>query len=413
MKSGFLDKLIARIGKLEPEEVQNALVRLVQEKGFLEKIFDSLQEGVIVMDVEGHINYVNRSACGFFGLDAEEAIDKHLDTQIRGLDWKSLIADGQTVSRDIEVFYPENRFLNFYLSPIEDEEIEEDLGYVMIVHDITLTRKLTEEKIESERLSALTLLAASVAHEIGNPLNSLNIHLQLVERRLRKAAPELYESQFAELLDIAKSEVNRLDFTIAQFLKAIRPTQPVLEMHDINELIRESARFLEKELSDRGIAVKLELRSNIPPMMLDANQLKQAFYNIVRNAMQAMSTDGLLTIRSDMDAYEVVITFSDTGPGISAEAMARVFEPYFTTKKSGTGLGLLIVRRIVREHGGEIELTSKPNEGARMVVRLPRAKRPPRFLPPPDRESKAASGTAAAGLSGLEAPEGGEEFIEV
>jgi len=381
MKSGFLDKLIARLGKLSPDEVQNALVRLVQEKGFLEKVFDALQEGVIVTDGDGLINYVNRAACGFFGLDADEAIDKQLDSQIRGMDWSTLIAEGQVVSRDIEVFYPENRFLNFYLSPIEDEEIQEDLGYVMIIRDITLTRKLTEEKIESERLSALTLLAASVAHEIGNPLNSLNIHLQLVERRLRKAAPELYERQFQELLDIAKDEVNRLDFTIAQFLKAIRPTKPVLELHDINNVIRESANFLEKELSDRGITLKLELRSNIPPMPLDANQLKQAFYNIVRNAMQAMSSKGHLTIRSDMDTYEVLITFSDTGPGISAEAMSRVFEPYFTTKKSGTGLGLLIVRRVVREHGGEIELTSKPNEGTRVVVRLPRAQRPPRFLP--------------------------------
>jgi two-component system, sporulation sensor kinase E len=171
-----------------------------------------------------------------------------------------------------------------------------------------------------------------------------------------------------------------LDFTIAQFLKAIRPTKPVLEMNDINDIIRESARFLEKELSDRQIAMKLELRSNIPPMMLDTNQLKQAFYNIIRNAMQAMSNEGQLLIHSDMDDYEVVLTFSDNGPGISAEAMAQVFDPYFTTKKSGTGLGLLIVRRVVREHGGEIELTSRPNEGTRVVVRLPRIQRPPRFL---------------------------------
>ncbi len=387
MKSGFLDKLIARIGKLGPEEVQNALVRLVQEKGFLEKVFDSLQEGVIVMDAEGHINYINRAACGFFGLEAEEVIDKKLDSQIRGLDWSALLAEGQVVSRDIEVYYPENRFLNFYLSPIEDEAIDEELGYVMIVRDITLTRKVTEEKIESERLSALTLLAASVAHEIGNPLNSLNIHLQLVERRLRKALPDVYEAQFEELLDIAKGEVERLDFTIAQFLKAIRPTKPLLERHDVNAIIRESAHFLERELKDRGIAVKLELRSNIPPMMLDANQLKQAFYNIIRNAMQAMSNEGQLTIRSDMDAYEVVIAFSDNGPGIPAEAMARVFEPYFTTKKSGSGLGLLIVRRVVREHGGEIELKSKPSEGTRVIVRLPRAQRSPRLLPGGDEDA--------------------------
>ncbi|MGY8688862.1 MAG: sensor histidine kinase, partial [Verrucomicrobiales bacterium] len=115
-------------------------------------------------------------------------------------------------------------------------------------------------------------------------------------------------------------------------------------------------------------------------MMLDTNQLKQAFYNIIRNAMQAMSNEGQLLIHSDMDDYEVVLTFSDNGPGISAEAMAQVFDPYFTTKKSGTGLGLLIVRRVVREHGGEIELTSRPNEGTRVVVRLPRIQRPPRFL---------------------------------
>ena len=166
MKSGFLDKLIARIGRLEPEEVQNALVRLVQEKGFLEKIFESLKEGVIVIDVDGQVNYVNRAACGFFGFDQDEAVDNALDNLIRGFDWATLISAGQVVSRDIEVFYPEHRFLHFYLSPIEDNALKETLGYVMIVHDITMTRKLTQEMIDSERLSALTLLAAGVAHDI-------------------------------------------------------------------------------------------------------------------------------------------------------------------------------------------------------------------------------------------------------
>lgn len=380
MKSGFLDKLIARIGRLGPEEVQNVLGRLIQEKGFLEKVFDVLQEGVVVTDGQGNINYLNRSACQFFGLDPEQALEKPLAGQIRGLDWAALMAEGQVVSRDLEVFYPENRYLNFYLAPIEDSEIGERLGHVMIIHDITLTRKLTEEKIESERLSALTMLAAGVAHEVGNPLNSLNIHLQLIERRLRKAAPELYEDQLKELLEVARDEVTRLDFTIAQFLKAIRPTQPQLERHDVNNLLRESVHFLERELNDRGITVELELRSNLKPLMVDANQLKQAFYNIIRNAMQAMSSTGHLAIRSDMDDFEIAITFQDSGSGITAEDMSRIFEPYYTTKKSGTGLGLLIVRRIVREHGGEIELTSKPNEGTRLIVHLPMARRELRYL---------------------------------
>jgi PAS domain S-box-containing protein len=390
MKSGFLDKLIARIGRLEPEEVQNALVRLVQEKGFLEKIFESLKEGVIVIDVDGQVNYVNRAACGFFGFDQDEAVDNALDNLIRGFDWATLISAGQVVSRDIEVFYPEHRFLHFYLSPIEDNALKETLGYVMIVHDITMTRKLTQEMIDSERLSALTLLAAGVAHEIGNPLNSLNIHLQLIERRLRKAAPELYEGKFKNLLDVARDEVTRLDFTIAQFLKAIRPTKPQMELLDINSLLQESVRFLEKELSDRGIAMTLELRSNLPPLMLDANQMKQAFYNIIRNAMQAMSTSGTLAIRSDMDDFEVTVTFEDDGPGISAEDMSKLFEPYFTTKKSGTGLGLLIVQRVVREHGGEIQINSDPGKGTRLVVHLPRSEKLARFLESGEPEAKEA-----------------------
>lgn len=381
MKQGFLDKLIARIGRVEPEEIQNYLGRLVQEKGFLERVFDVLQEGVVIIDGGRHVNYINRAACSFFGLDQETALDKRVDSQLRGIDWAALTSARQTVSRDLEVFYPENRYLNFYLSPIEGAEQGEVLGFVMIVHDITMKRRVAEEKIESERMTALTMLAAGVAHELGNPLNSLNIHLQLLERKLRKAAPDLYQSQLKEILDVSREEIGRLDFTISQFLKAIRPTQPQLELHDLNTLIRESVRFLEKELSDRDIAVTLELHSRIPPIPLDANQIKQAFYNIIRNAMQAMNPGGRLHVHSDRTEEEILIGFTDDGGGIPAEVMGKVFDPYFTTKKSGTGLGLLIVRRIVREHGGEIELTSRENEGTRLVIHLPISAKGPRLLP--------------------------------
>ena len=187
VKSGFLEKLVERLDRVEQGEVRQIVKRLIHEKGFLEKVFEALQEGVVLLDPEGEIEFVNQAACRFFGLDPARAVGAAIATQVRGLDWNNLIRPGKVVSRDLEVFYPENRFLNFYLSPIDDEEhAGETLGYVMLVRDLTRTKAEAEETLETERLNALTLLAAGVAHEIGNPLNSLDIHLQLLKRKIAK-----------------------------------------------------------------------------------------------------------------------------------------------------------------------------------------------------------------------------------
>ena len=115
MKPGFLDKLLARIDRIDPAEARQLLDRLVREKGFLEQVFEALHEGVIVLDDEGEISFINGAACRFFGLDPEEAPGTPLAARIPGLDWASLVKPGMVVSRDLEIFYPENRFLNFYL----------------------------------------------------------------------------------------------------------------------------------------------------------------------------------------------------------------------------------------------------------------------------------------------------------
>src|ERR1041385_681429 len=200
MKAGFLEKLIERLGRIGPEDVQNYLLRLAQEKGFLETVFNAIQEGIIVTDSRGRITYLNDAACILFGLEAGEAIGKRLDERIGGLDWGSLTQSGGPVSHDVEIFYPQNRFINFYVVPLVMEQREptvvptsrddsggivagiggggrpgssafakatadkpipataEEVGHVMILRDITESRRTAQQTIESERLNALTLL---------------------------------------------------------------------------------------------------------------------------------------------------------------------------------------------------------------------------------------------------------------
>src|SRR5262245_21813811 len=380
MKRGFLEKLIERIGLVQPGDVQNYLVEIAREKGFLETIFNAILEGVIVTDPAGRIIYLNRAACGFFGVDAESSIGKPLGEVVRGLDIGQTSGPGEVVSRDLEIFYPENRFLNFYIVPLMSEDTHEELaGRAIILRDITQNRRATQETIESERFSALTLLAAGVTHEIGNPLNSLDIHLQLMQRRIKKL-PTKVRQELGESIQIARQEVGRLDHIITQFLRAIRPQQLSTGMENINSVLEESVAFLDAELKDRDILVEFELDKSLPPVEIDRDQIKQAFYNIIRNALQAMKSGGILRLRSGADESHQFVSFADTGGGISPENISRVFEPYFTTKSSGSGLGLLIVRRIVRAHGGEVIIESERNRGLTLTIRLPHAERRVRFL---------------------------------
>ncbi len=388
MNSGFLDKFIERIGRVGPEEVQNYLLQLSREKGFLETIFNAIHEGVIVTDEKGRISYLNQAACDFFGLEMQNCVGKLLSERIRGLDWASLAESEKVVSRDMEVFYPRNRFINFYVAPLNVEkaagkkskEAKQELaGYAIILRDITESRRSTAETIESERLSALTLLAAGIAHEIGNPLNSLHIHLQLMERKARKLPGEAGKD-LQQSINVAKDEITRLDYIVNQFLRAIRPSALQTQLENINTLLQESVSFLAPEIQDRNIIVEQELRSDLPMLEVDRNQMKQAFYNVIRNSFQAMQSGGILKIKTDMDDSHVFISFTDTGGGISADKMSKVFDPYFTTKKSGSGLGLLIVRRIVREHGGEISLVSNEGKGLTLTIRLPFRDRRVRML---------------------------------
>ncbi len=389
MTSSFFEKLLTRLDRIPPQEMHGFLIRLVQEKGFFEQVFQALEEGIVICDPKGTISFINRAAAKFFGAEPETSPGRPVGEIIRGIDWAVLSANpGASLTRDLEVVYPEKRYLNFYLAPIRNgPPIEEGsstptteiIGYALLLRDITQTREMTAQMLESARLGTLTMLAAGVAHEIGNPLNSLNIHLQLLERKLKKSHAAAHAA-VSKQLEVTRSEVQRLHLIIEQFLGAMRPSKPVLEHTDLNQLIRESVSFLGPEIQDRSVKVLLRLAPELPLLRLDANQIKQACYNLIRNACQAMSQDGQLVIHTSLDDYEVRLTFADNGSGIGPETLGQLFEPYFTTKSNGTGLGLMVVQRIIRDHGGHVSVESEEGAGTRVSLLLPRGARNVRML---------------------------------
>jgi PAS domain S-box-containing protein len=375
VKTPFLDKLIGRIERVDPQSLQGFVLKLAREKGFLETLFNTIQEGIIVAGADGRISYLNAAAGDLLGLKTENAVGEPLARYLRDLNWEKLFsADknewSKVLTHELEVFYPRQRFLSFYIVPLVDEANDLVTGMAIILRDVTEARQRTQTAIESEKISALTLLAAGVAHEIGNPLNSLNIHLQLMERELKNVPPATGE-RLRQDLRVAREEIARLDRIVNQFLRAVRPTQPDLQRASLNEVVREALTLMEREVANRDILVELELADDLPRCLMDRAQLKQAFYNLIKNALQAMRAGGILRIRTEASDAHVAVSFIDTGHGIAAEQIGRIFEPYYTTKPEGSGLGLMIVQRIVREHGGTIDVESNAGRGTTVRIKLP------------------------------------------
>lgn len=387
-KHSSLDRVLGRLDALDSVNLANLVQRLARERGLFEEIFNTLQEGVLVIGSEGEIEYANTAAHRIIGLGSDALAGQMLWRLVPGLraSLENTLEDAAgkavlpVVAREFALTYPEPKSVRLYMVPFRGEGRGAARRYAVILTDITKEKQTTEQRIEDERTSSILLLAAGVAHELGNPLNSLTIHLQLIERKLKKLKAGKETASLGESIAICRGEVQRLDGIISNFLEAIRPRPPDLSEVNLAEVLAEVLRFQHRELADRGINVEAETPDTLPPVMADRDQIKQVFFNITKNAMEAMQPGGRLKIKSRADDENVFLLFGDSGAGIKQEDLARLFQPYHTTKAGGHGLGLMIVQRIMREHGGQVGLESKEGVGTVVTLQFPRKDRRVRML---------------------------------
>ena len=386
-KHSSLDRVLGRLDTLDSVNLANLVQRLARERSLFEAIFNTIREGILVISVDGTIEYANAAAAHLIGLRDEQLAGATLWRLVPGLHASvgaALAGDAAlpVVARELALDYPQPRVVRLYMVPFQPASTPEKARRIaVILADVTGEKQTTERLIENEKTSSILLLAAGVAHELGNPLNSLTIHLQLIARRLKRLKVPKGGEALAESIAVCQEEVKRLDGIITHFLEAVRPRPPDLAETNAVDVLDEVLRFQADELKNRGIVVEAETPADLPTILADRNQLKQVFFNVISNAVEAMGPGGRLKIKSRADDDSVQLLFGDSGVGIKQEDLARLFEPYHTTKPGGHGLGLMLVQRIMRDHGGQVGIESKAGVGTVVTLTFPQQNRRVRLLP--------------------------------
>lgn len=367
--SRFYQKAIERLDRLDPLQAGTLLRGLAADNDLLAMVLESMTDGIIVLDDAHLINRINKAAERLLPFAADELTGRAVwqvvdDEQVAAFLRDSLIGSDRVLDGEFTLEGAHAATLEITIAPlVRDRRIE---GSVVLVTDVTERRAEAARLRRAEHLASMTTLAAGVAHEIRNPLTSMSIHLQLIQRALRTAPAEIDES-----LHAMTEEIQRLNKIVVDFLFAVRPMNSELREGDVNDVLRPLLAFLRPELKASGIKVVEKLAARLPPAQIDERLLREALLNIVKNAQAAMASGGTLTVGTALEGERICITVRDTGAGIPDDITDKIFEPYFTTREFGSGLGLTLTYKIIREHAGDIEVSSKPGAGATFRARIP------------------------------------------
>jgi PAS domain S-box-containing protein len=361
------------IGWAVCRRVDRTHTEIARSKRQLQAIFDGITDGLIIVDRDFRIVAVNKSEAAFLGREPKDLIGKLCyeaycrgDTACVGCPAHQTFATGKAVleSRLQHTTGYHRKGVDVYTFPVKDDD-GNTIQAIQYIKDITERLKLQSQLREVEQMTGIGHMAANVAHEIRNPL----IAVGGFARQLHEALDA--DDARREFTSIILEEVTRLEQILREQLTLERHLQPVLAPVEINQILRDVWKLLSHGMLSSRVRLIGKLADTIPVTMGDANQLKQAFLNIINNAVQSMAEGGKIEISTAQVGERIIVTVEDDGPGIPAEVMNKMFMPFFTTRKTGSGLGLAVTKRIIENHGGVIEVNSRQGEGTTVRISLP------------------------------------------
>jgi PAS domain S-box-containing protein len=363
-----LSSQLTRLGR----ELQADRLSTLSEKAHLQGVVDQLEDGVIFLNPERHILFFNRAAEAVVGRSLEQTvglpIHEVLDPAHPLLPFVDQVLSGSAGIRNATMVVPhDGRDKEFLVSAFHMEDAHRVMGVAVLLKDLESIKTVQSLVSYSAKLAALGRLTSGVAHEVKNPLNAMMIHVELLKERLEDSGADVRQS-----LEVIGSEIRRLDRVVQGFLKFMRPQELTLKPVDLNAMLQSVCALLEAESQSHGVRFVLELDAALPAVSADEELLRQAFINILQNAVQAMPSGGAARIRTrpeGLDWVRVVVT--DQGVGIAPEDLDKIFKLYYTSKPGGSGIGLSVVYRIVQLHDGTVEAKSQPGRGTALIVRLP------------------------------------------
>lgn len=353
------------------EELAEKTGSLANLEVFHRDVIQSISSGLISTNLEGQVTSVNRAALEILAESEGALLGRSISES--GLfsesEWSAAIADRSTdklTRSELVVQRGDERMpIGFTVTRLTDAQ-DVPTGWIVVFQDLSPWRRLQDELRLKDRMAAVGELAAGLAHEVGNPLAAISGSVQLLSSSIAASQQE------KRLLDIIFKESLRLDRTIKGFLRFARPRERAAAHFDVAILLAENTALLRNsEEATRGHQIQLELDPDSVQITGDPDQISQIFWNLARNALRAMPGGGELSIRGRLRGDSYLVEFSDTGHGMSEEQRTKLFHPFQTFFDSGTGIGMAIVYRIVQEHGGAIQVQSRPAAGTTISISLP------------------------------------------
>ncbi len=346
---------------------------ITKSKQQLQAIFDGITDGLIIVDTDFTVKAINKAEAAFLGSTPQELVGKPCyevycrgDAACETCPAHETFATGKPVliSKIEHQSGYHRKGVDVYTFPVKDEK-GVTVQAIQYIKDVTDRLKLQSQLREVEQMTGIGHMAANVAHEIRNPLIAVGGFARQLHEALDADDPK------REFTSIILEEVTRLEQILREQLTLERHLQPVLAPVEVNQIIKDVRKLLSHGMLSSRIRLIANLADGLPVTMGDANQLKQVFLNVVTNAIQSMPDGGTIEIASEQLGQRIVVTVSDNGPGIPKEVMSKLFVPFFTTRKAGSGLGMAVTRRIVENHGGSVSVDSEMGKGTTVSISIP------------------------------------------